>query len=73
MKATKKQIELIRFCKKVLDTFENSEDIELLDHYGNVMYLINEDLDSYPYKIRDEIYDSLINILDTIKFYENYR
>ena len=71
MKPTKKQLELIGFCKRILDTFESTEDIDSSTHYFNMMKFINAELDSYPYRIRDEIYSSLIDLLDTIKSYDN--
>ena len=71
MKPTKKQLELIGFCKRVLDTFESTEDIDSSTHYFNMMEFINAELDSYPYRIKDGIYSSLIDLLDTIKSYDN--
>jgi len=61
------QLELIKFCKNIISTWENTDDIMSLYHFNNIKKSVNTELDSYHNDIKDKIYDSLIDLLNTIR------
>lgn len=65
MKST--QLELIKFCKNIISKWENTDDIMSLYHFNNIKKSVNTELDSYHNDIKDKIYDSLIDLLNTIR------
>lgn len=67
MKPTNKQLELIRFSKSILSTWESTNDIISPTHWNDLQEFINCELDNYPQNIQDGIYDSLSDLLNTIR------
>ena len=67
MKPNKRQLELIKFCKEILYTWENTNDISSPTHYNDLMDFINADLDNYSNKIQDEVWDALTDLLNIIR------
>lgn len=62
-----KQLELIKFCKNIISKWENTDDIMSLYHFNNIKKSVNIELDLYHNDIKDKIYDSLIDLLNTIR------
>ena len=67
MKLTNKQFELIKFCKGILETWESTNDITSPTHWNDLQEFINADLENYPNRIKDGIYDSLSDLLNIIR------
>ena len=67
MKSTNKQLELIKFCKGILETWESTNDITSPTHWNDLQEFINADLENYPNRIKDGIYDSLSDLLNIIR------
>jgi hypothetical protein len=71
MKPTNKQLELIKFCKGILETWESTNDIVSPTHWNDLQEFINADLENYPQTVQDGIYDSLSDLLNVIRKYES--
>jgi len=67
MKPTNKQLELIKFCKGILETWESTNDITSPTHWNDLLEFVGADLENYPNKIKDGIYDSLSDLLNVIR------
>lgn len=67
MKPTNKQLELIKFCKGILETWESTNDIISSTHWNDLQEFIDVDLENYPNRIKDGIYDSLSDLLNVIR------
>ena len=60
MKPTNKQLELIKFCKGILDIVSPT-------HWNDLQEFINTDLENYPQNIQDGVYNSLSDLLNVIR------
>jgi hypothetical protein len=67
MKPSNKQLEIIKFCKSILSTWESTNDITSPTHWNDLQEFINTELENYPIKIQDGIYDSLSDLLNIIR------
>lgn len=67
MKPSNKQLELIKFCKGTLETWESTNDITSPTHWNDLQEFVNTELDNYPQIIQDGIYDSLSDLLNIIR------
>ena len=67
MKPSNKQLELIKFSKSILDTWESTNDITSPTHWNDLQEFINAELENYPIRIQDGIYDSLSDLLNIIR------
>lgn len=67
MKPTNRQLELIKFSKSILSTWESTNDITSPTHWNDLREFIEAELEIYPTKIKDGIYDSLSDLLNIIR------
>lgn len=67
MKPTIEQLELIKFCKGYISTWENTNDISSPTHYNDLTDFINADLEEYPDMVKEDLENALCNLLDIIK------
>ena len=67
MKPTNKQLELIKFSKSILSTWESTNDITSPTHWNDLQDFINAELDNYPQFVQDGVYDSLSDLLNIIR------
>ena len=67
MKPSNKQLELIKFSKSILSTWESTNDITSPTHWNDLQEFINAELENYPIRIQDGIYDSLSDLLNIIR------
>ena len=67
MKPSNKQLEIIKFCKNILSTWESTNDITSPTHWNNLQEFIDTELEIYSVKIKNGIYDSLSDLLNIIR------
>jgi hypothetical protein len=67
MKPSNKQLELIKFSKSILSTWESTNDITSPTHWNDLQEFIENELENYPNRIKDGIYDSLSDLLNVIR------
>ena len=67
MKPSDKQLELIKFSKSILNTWESTNDITSPTHWNDLQEFVENELENYPRKIKDGMYDSLSDLLNIIR------
>lgn len=67
MKPTQKQLEIIKFCKFIINCWENTNDINSPTHFVDIEDCANADLEHFPDFIIGDICDSLENLLNVIR------
>lgn len=72
MKPTKEQIKLIEFCKSILNTWINTNDIKSPTHRNDIIDFIRSELEEFVEDTKENIKEDLTNLWYSIIDYEVY-
>lgn len=74
MKPNKRQIEICNFCKEIINTWINTNDINSPTHFGDIIEFINtniaDDDNIFESMLNDYLANILHNLLSIIRKYK---